>query len=290
MIRRHRPWNPSRHTALRGAPVAVVFAVFAALAVLVGGWLLASPMPAAAGDTSGDGVAGADEKALEVAERTLEAMGGREAWDATRFLSFEFFGVRTHHWDRHEGRHRLEGTTREGDEYVVLLDLSSNSQSREGRAFLNGEELEGEAAAEWLERAWGAWVNDTYWLSMPYKLRDPGVILAHVGEEEIDGRPHDVLKLTFEGVGLTPGDTYWAYFDRETGLMSRWAYHLEGWEEEREPTAWDWLDWQEYGDVMLSPRRRKVDDGDERSLAPIRVYDELPDSVFTSPEPVESAE
>lgn len=271
---------PIRRLPTPSLPTRLLVPLFALL-------LIVSAAPAAAEG----GPVTADGKALQVAERTLAAMGGQEAWDATRFLSFDFFGFRTHHWDRHAGRHRLEGTTRDGDEYVVLLDLASDPESRRGRAFLNGEELAGEAAAEWLERAWGAWVNDTYWLVMPYKLRDPGVILAYEGEETIGDRPHDVLKLTFEGVGLTPGDTYRAYFDRETGLMSRWSYHLEGWEAEREPTAWDWLDWQEYvhqkGEIMLSPLRRKVDDGDERSLGPIRVYDELPDSVFTSPAPVE---
>jgi hypothetical protein len=92
--------------------------------------------------------------------------------------------------------------------------------------------------------------------------------------------------LTFDGVGLTPGDRYWAYVNRSTHLMERWAYHLEDWDAEQEPTAWQWLDWQRYGGIMLSPRRVKTDDGSERLLGDIAVFDQLPDSVFTSPEPV----
>ena len=49
-----------------------------------------------------------------------------------------------------------------------------------------------------LERAYGAWVNDTYWLLMPYKLRDPGVNLAYDGEETLDGQTYDKLLLTFQ--------------------------------------------------------------------------------------------
>ena len=52
-----------------------------------------------------------------------------------------------------------------------------NVNTKEGSAWLKGKALEGEEQKKPLERAYGAWVNDTYWLLMPYKLRDPGVIL-----------------------------------------------------------------------------------------------------------------
>jgi len=225
-----------------------------------------------------------EPEAVAVAKRTLEAMGGAEAWAQTRFLSFNFFGFRTHHWDRYTGRHRLEGKTREGQSYLVLHDVDDRG---DGTVFVDGAEVEGEDKAQWLERAYGAWINDTYWLLMPYKLLDPGVHLTHEGEEALDGRPHDKLKLTFGDVGLTPGDTYWAWIDRETGLMSRWAYHLESWEDEREPTAWDWVDWQSYGEIKLSPERVQTSGEGSRSLSPIAVYDELPDAIFESPAPME---
>jgi hypothetical protein len=227
---------------------------------------------------SGPALAESDPEAVKIAERTLEAMGGADAWEATRFLRFNFFGARLHHWDRHTGRHRLEGE-REGNAYVVLHNL----RTREGQVWVNGEPQSGEAAEEWLERAYGAWVNDTYWLLMPYKMRDPGVTLAYDGEEEIDGAVYDKVKLTFDSVGLTPGDTYWAYVNRKTGLMDRWAYFLESYEEDRKPTHWLWLDWQDYGRIKLSPLRKNVEDGSERPLGELAVFDELPDAVFTSP-------
>lgn len=242
--------------------------LFAVLALV----LVASP---AAAET--------DTQAVEIAERTLEAMGGAEAWESTRFLRFDFFGFRLHHWDRYTGRHRFEGQTREGQSYVVLHDI----QKREGRAWLDGKELEGDDLAEWLERAYGAWINDTYWLIMPYKLRDPGVHLSYDGEASEDGKTFDKLKLTFDGVGLTPGDTYWAWIDRETGLMDRWAFSLQGWEEGREPSVWRWTDWQTHGNIRLSSTRINLSDDSERGLGRIAVFDSLPDSVFESPDPVE---
>lgn len=227
----------------------------------------------------------ADERAAAVAARAMEALGGEEAWESTRYLSFGFAGRRSHWWDRHASRHRLEGTTQEGEPYVVLQDL----QARTGDAWIGGEKAEGERAAELLENAYGAWINDTYWLLAPAKLRDPGVNLAWDREETLDGRTYDVLALSFGDVGLTPGDRYWVWIDRETGRMDRWAYVLEHQPPDSEPTAWRWEGWQRYGDVVLAPRR--VQEGGDRvlDLAPIAVPETLPDSVFTSPEPVAGA-
>lgn len=221
-------------------------------------------------------------RARQLAEQSLEAMGGQDALAATRYIRFNFFGFRSHHWDRHRGDHRLEGKTREGDSYVVLHNINT----RRGSAWLNGEAQQGEKLDEWLKNAYSAWVNDTYWLLMPYKLLDPGVHLTYDGEETVDGVVYDKLLLTFEEVGLTPGDRYWAYLNRETGLMDRWAYFLQDWEADREPTQWQWTDWDRYGDILLSPRRFNPDNEREALLSDLAVFESLPGDVFTSPDPV----
>lgn len=228
------------------------------------------------------GSADSKDRARQLAEQSFEAMGGLDALAATRYFRFNFFGFRTHHWDSHSGDHRLEGKTRDGDSYVVLHNINS----RQGQAWLNGESLDGPKLADWLERAYGAWINDVYWLLMPYKLLDPGVHLDYAGEETLDGVVYDKLKLTFDEVGLTPGDTYWAYLNRETGLMDRWSYFLQDWEQDRQPTQWLWTDWDRYGKILLSPRRFNPDGEREALLSDLAVYDSLPSTVFTSPDPV----
>lgn len=233
-------------------------------------------------EASDDAPAKVDPKAVKIAEATLEAMGGRQAWENTRYLRFEFFGFRLHHWDRYTGQHRLEGKTRDGNSYVVL----HNIQTREGQAWLDGEPLAGEDLEQWLERAYGAWINDAYWLIMPYKLQDPGVALYYEGEETLDGKVYDKLLLKFNRVGLTPGDRYWAWINRETGLMDRWGYHLQGWEADREITQWKWLDWERHGQILLAPRRVQVGDDREAMLGKLAVFDSLPETVFTAPEAV----
>lgn len=252
------------------------------LLLAVGGaW---SPTSAAPGETAAEQTVPergtADERSAAVAERLMTALGGRETWDRTRFISFGFAGRRSHWWDKHTGRHRLEGQDREGRRYVVLHDVVS----REGRAWLDGEPLEGDPLAEMLENAYGAWINDTYWLAAPYKLRDPGVRLAWEREETIDGRTHDVVRLEFGEVGLTPGDRYWMFVDRDSGLVSRWAYVLEHQPADAEPTVWRWEGWQRYGEVMLTPERYRMGDDRNLSLAPIAVWDQLDDRIFEQPD------
>jgi hypothetical protein len=212
----------------------------------------------------------------------MSALGGAKAWEQARFLRFTFAGRRTHTWDKWTGRHRVEGTTREGEPYVVLENLNT----KKGKAFVKGEEVQGEKAEKLLELGYGTWVNDTYWLLMPYKLRDPGVNLTYDGEETIEGKTYDKLHLSFDRVGLTPGDQYWAYVNRESHLMDRWAYLLQDAKPGDKPTAWTWEGWMTFGQIKLAPHRGMV--GGDRSLdmSNLAVTDTLPDKVFESPEPV----
>jgi hypothetical protein len=218
-----------------------------------------------------------------VVDHLTQSLGGRPAWDGTHYIRFNFLGRRTHWWDKWTGRHRLEGDTKDKQHYVVI----ENVNTKEGSAWLDGKKLEGEKAQEMVKNAYGAWVNDTYWLIEPYKLRDPGVNLSYAGEETIDGNAYDKLAVSFGTVGLTPGDRYWVYVNRKTGLMDQWSYILQDMPKDGPPTAWKWEGWQKYGNIMLAPHRVQVGaDNRKLELTDIAVLDQLPDSVFTSPEPV----
>ncbi len=228
---------------------------------------------------------GSDSKAIAIANQVINAMGGKEAWSNTRYIRFTFFGFRTHHWDKWTDRYRVEWKDRRsGDTNVVLMNL----KTKEGEAFVNGRKVQGEDLAALLRSGDRAWANDTYWLLMPYKLQDPGVTLKYDGEETIGGVTYDKLHLSFdEGVGFTPGDEYWAYINRETHLMDQWRFLLQprGEEGRRSEGVYKWIEWQKYGNIMISSERESAD-GNTRELQNIAVFDTLDDSVFTSPEPV----
>ena len=133
-----------------------------------------------------------DPRAVQLADLTLAAMGGREAWERARVLTWTFFkGDRKHVWDKWTNDLRLEdGAT------VVLMNLGTEK----GRVFVKDVEVTDPVVlAESLERARRQWINDSYWLLMPYKLKDAGVKLGYVGPGTLhDGREADVISLTFD--------------------------------------------------------------------------------------------
>jgi hypothetical protein len=249
--------------------------------------LLALPLPAAAADAPGAfDPARSDPAAVKLADQVLEALGGTAAWNATRYLRFDWeverggktVGRRSHTWDKHTGRYRLEGKQREtGKPYVVVMNL----HTKEGSALADGVRLQGEELKKQLESAYGAWVNDTYWLLMPYKLKDPGVILKLDGQEQAGGRTWDKLLLTFDNVGLTPQDRYWAFVDRETHLVDRWDYVLKG--EKGPATTWEWKGWQTYGRIKLANDRVNAKDGARIWFPVLETPASLDDAVFQDP-------
>jgi hypothetical protein len=202
----------------------------------------------------------------------MAAMGGVEAFAAARLLHFDFAPVREgrvaavfhHWWDRHTGAYRLEGRDKQGVAYRVLFDVDD----RTGRAWVGDREVAGDELAALLQTGYGRFVNDTYWLLMPWKWLDPGVDLAYEGKQTVDGREYEVVRLSFgSGVGLTSNDRYWAYVSTETGRMERWAYLLqteEGAPGEGAPTPWAWEDWKETAaGVSLSTVKRRLAEGSE---------------------------
>ncbi|HXV77842.1 MAG TPA: hypothetical protein VD788_16145 [Candidatus Polarisedimenticolaceae bacterium] len=239
-----------------------------------------TPAAAVAGNppAAGFDLAGSDPQAIEVADSTMEAMGGRRAWDEARFLVWNFFGFRFHVWDKQTGDIRVEYATR--DEPVQQVVVLMNLGTREGRAFVDGQPVaDAEREAELLQHGYEAWVNDGYWLFMPYKLKDSGVTLSWLGERQmLDGRPADVLQLVFAGVGVTPENKYDVYVARDSGLVEQWDFYADRADDEpRFQTPWH--DWRPRGAIMLSGDRG------QRQITEIAVYEELPPSVFDSPEP-----
>jgi hypothetical protein len=231
------------------------------------------------------GAAGPDPKASALAGQVMDALGGEKAWAATRYIRFDWAVERggktvvrrSHTWDKYTGAYRLEGTTKDGKAYTVVMNLNT----RDGKAVQGGQPLEGDALKKQLESAYEAWVNDTYWLIMPYKMKDPGVVLAMDGEEKGADGEWDKLRLSFEGVGLTPKDRYWAYVNRKTRLVDRWDFVLQG--EKGPPSTFLWKGWKKYGNVMLADDRVSPKDGTRIYFPLIEVPASLPEATFTTP-------
>lgn len=225
-----------------------------------------------------------DVAAIALADLTMKAMGGRQAWDQTRYIAWNFFGSRRHIWDKHTGNVRIEFTDRESGDPIILL---MNINTIEGRVWRNGDEVaDAEALTKMLKRGQGAWINDGYWLLMPYKLKDPGVTLNYLGEKMMeDGRPAEVVQLTFTDVGNTPQNKYQVYIAKDTQLVEQWDFFSNA--DDAEPRfKIPWRDWKRHGRIMLSGDRGEMR-GRPAELTDIAVFDELPESVFTNTDPVD---
>ncbi|HET6349586.1 MAG TPA: hypothetical protein VFH88_10945 [Candidatus Krumholzibacteria bacterium] len=191
-----------------------------------------------------------DAKAMALADRTMQAMGGRAAWDAVRTIGWTIF-KRTHVWDKWTGDYRLEA-----DSLLVIMNVNTGK----GRVWNHGREVTDDAKRdEVLKKAMSIWINDSYWLLMPYKLKDTGVTLHYMGEQKTeDGRDADTVQLTFAGVGDTPDNRYLVWIDRKTGLVSQWSYFEKASDTEPGFTR-PWTDWTSFGAIKISTGRGRFD-------------------------------
>lgn len=216
-----------------------------------------SAEPAAAPAPRGE----ADPLAAEIAKQLTDAMGGRAAWEELPYLRFDFVVVSEgkesarfrHWWDKKNGRARVEGPDDKGQAVAAIFSLAD----RRGISFTDGmPDADSASIASHIQSGYERWVNDTYWLVMPFKLRDPGTRLQHARTEAGEsGETYDVLELSFSpGVGLTPDDRYWLYVNRATHLIDRWEFVLTG--RQPPPQGASWESWTSVGPVRLSLLRR----------------------------------
>lgn len=218
---------------------------------------------------------GAESVALEttadsVAHRIYEFHGGHQAWASVPFIRFDFGFegggesrvAARHLWDRSSGDYRVEWPATEGGTYVALFNVAEPDAAR---LYLDGEEVGDDRFGELRGRAYQRFINDTYWLLSATKLFDDGVSRHH--EPDSSDARFDVIRIEFEGVGLTPGDRYWYWADRESGRVERWAYVLQG-NPDAAPTYFDWENYRTFdspgGAVQLSAR--KAASGADRAI------------------------
>jgi len=214
-----------------------------------------------------------DPRAIEIADKVMDQMGGRDTWDSTRYLSWTLFGD-DHVWDKWTGNFRWQD-----DSTVVLMNI----QTREGMAYSEGNELI--PSEDYLFTAYRDWINAGYWLMMPFKLKDTGVILGYKGESLMaNGEEAYVLTLKFEDVGMTPSNGYDVYVDKTEFLIYQWSYYADANADEPNFIG-TWEGYKNYGGILLADTRVITSDTSNiYTLTNLGVYSELPESVFEDSE------
>lgn len=186
-----------------------------------------------------------DKKANAIVKEMLTAMGGTKNYNNTHFIQWDFVN-RTLSWDKWTGDVRVENPSAN---QVILLNINT----LKGKVYENGALVKEEKKANYLlDTAKNWWINDSYWLVMPWKLQDPGVNLSYVKSEQLfDGTMTDILQLTFSAVGVTPENKYWIYVDKEKHLITQWAYY-QNYNDTEPKFLKPWNNYQKAGNILLS--------------------------------------
>jgi len=203
----------------------------------------------------------ADNKAAKIASDIMTAMGGEEKWNNLHYVSWTFFGSRQLVWDKIGGRVRIDSPR---DTSIYLIDLYNNT----GRYSKNGIEVTDQTElAEKIKRGTSIWINDSYWLVMPFKLRDEGVNLKYMREDTMStGVRADVLELTFKEVGDTPDNKYEVYVDATDNLIKQWDFYGEA--SQKEPSrSWPWDNYEDFDGLLISSDR-----SDQSGPSNVQVY------------------
>ena len=221
-------------------------------------------------------------KADEVAKHAIQSLAGT-AWEKARYLAFTFDVERDgkivasfpQRWDRYTGDYRVSGRNREGKDILVIMNINT----KQGKAWVDG--VEQPDPKDQLTFGYRRFINDTYWLLMGFKTFDPGVTREYAGEKKNDaGQDYDLVKLSFSNVGLTPGDQYWMWVNRKTGLVDEWDMRLEGSKPEDEPQAVIFYDYKNFGGLNISTKREIKGKNQFIKLDDITVSQTVPADAF----------
>lgn len=188
---------------------------------------------------------GSDIRAITIADEVMQAQGGRGAYDAVRYISWNFFGSRTLVWDKFTGNVRIDWLKK--DQKVVV-----NVQNNTGQVMLNGvAQTHPDSIAKYLNIGKEVWINDSYWLVMPFKLKDSGVTLKYLGEGKTEGGlDADILQMTFKSVGVTPDNKYHIWVDKSSKLVRQWAF-FEKFADEKPRFTTPWDDYKTFSPIPI---------------------------------------
>jgi hypothetical protein len=223
----------------------------------------------------------------DIARRAANIHGGDLAWERARYVAFTYNVERDgkiissypQRWDRYTGQYRVSGKMKDGTSFDVTLNVNTKM----GHGAMNGVEVKDAARfKELFDLGYRRYLNDTYWLLMPLKMLDPGVHRAYDGERtDSCGRTWDLLKLTFDaGVGMSPGDVYWPWINRDTGMVEEWDMKLQSAKPDEPTMQVLFRDYRRIGGLLISTRREVRGKNQFIRLDDIKILPEVPKDAF----------
>jgi hypothetical protein len=215
----------------------------------------------------------------ELAKRSFDVIAG-PAWEKARYFEFTFVVehgktrslVVPQRWDRDAGLYRLAGRDAKQNDFVVVMNVTT----KKGRVWLNGEEVNDRRRDETLDLAFRRFLNDTYWLLMPLRMLDQGVLREPMGERtDSCGRTWDVLKVT------TPtNDAAFAWINRDSGLVEEWDMRLAGAPADAPMVQVMFHDYARYAGILISTRREVRNTDQTIRIEGLKIASEVPKGAF----------
>src|SRR3984893_6311810 len=137
------------------------------------------------------------DEGQELASDLWKASGG-ENWAKVKEVHFTFvvesegkplFSAERV-WNVAAGTDAVKWKDKQGKDHQVTANLVAPPSDDEGKT------------------AYGRWVNDSYWLLAPLKIRDGGVKVEAGGAKELNGVTYETLRLSFDHGGPSATDPY----------------------------------------------------------------------------------
>ncbi len=179
----------------------------------------------------------------ELARRLFVASGG-ETLDTVERIKFTF-NVEV------DGQNRLAASH------------DWNLEAGTDRITVNGEttevDLNSPGDTEAAKRAFARWTNDSYWLIAPLKFMDAGVDYGPVMATRDIPPSRARVTISFDGVGLTPGDQYDLAVNLRNDRLEHWTYRPNA----DTAVGFTWEDYQDFNGLTLATNHVS-DDGKRR--------------------------
>lgn len=128
----------------------------------------------------------------------------KPAWDTTWVVQWTSNERYNYLWDRK----RKMVQVRWGDNKVQFYTTSQS-----GVAWNKDKILAENEQAPMVQKAYKQWRNDSFWLNLPAKIQDDGILL-----QMAEYKKQNVLLVTHTVGGLSPGDIYCWQIDSNSGL------------------------------------------------------------------------
>lgn len=166
-----------------------------------------------------------DDSSRVIIDRAIAYAGGYEAWQQKQTMSFDKHSISydstgkvvrevAQHFDymlKPEFRAKVVYTFNDTT-FILMHD------GQKARKLVNGKISEEQKD---IDQAWNSSFGSQFVISMPFKLRDPGINAAYVGQLTMnDGTPAQVVKTSYaKGAGSNPNHTWYYYFEPGTGKL-----------------------------------------------------------------------